>query len=106
MITDAPVRRHAELKMSFRETFTIESLAAGYAKSIRPPAVEGMPEELAKLLLAAYEEHKSELYVVTSYGVPIAWGCVRCQRDDGLTVPSHTYPHQITRRHQAIARRA
>ncbi len=59
-----------------------------------------LPEAEAKALTALLND-KRRLYVVYSYGTPIAWGVGL----GPLTVPSEYYS-QSTSKHQNIARRA
>lgn len=49
----------------------------------------------------AQDQHGAELYVVRSYGTPIAWA----GPGEALTVPAVSYS-ATTSRHQGIARRA
>lgn len=100
-------RQRALLKIGFRESFTEDSLAAGYERRTREPAgLDLMPLELADQLRAAWEEHGANLYVVRSAGIPIGWAAVHEVEDSRLVVPRFRYGRQLTERHQALVRKA
>lgn len=60
-----------------------------------------LPNALRTELRAAFDRHRQALYVVWSYGTPIAWAAP----GEPLTVPAVRYS-VTTSRHQGIARRA
>lgn len=86
-----------------RETFTAGdgSLTGGHAGTDTTPARGRLPQAWHFHWQGAVNAHGAALYVVRSYGTPIAWA----GPGEALTVPAVSYSPTISR-HQGMARRA